>query len=370
MCRYTPSTHGCCHCRGSTLHGLEEWSISTGLFTKSKDWHAIHSKWSDRSVKAFIPVRTCTALVPVSLLGLLFGPSAETNEAASGSALVLHSHHSHSELRKIAGLGHEVKPQPNRRVWLPAAERRRYKLQEPSKSPPQIQQHTPQTSPPLLPEPWQQHIPPQKDIVDSRSNAVEQSYHRCNSTTGESRRSRPYSCGPEDSHLLGANLQFQFQTTAGVQQADHVCVPEVAASASICQCAEVTSMGSEQPQLTQPKQRQQSLDDLLPDYAVRCVFCASALLLVFMHTKVRSTPVPLSMRGQYVCLVPRITSCMPLCRARELEKAARADAFEGQNSPEQTSPAVCTDRNKLKQQKLTDLVASMQACAAHAPEAV
>eukprot|EP01043_Picozoa_sp_COSAG02_P054127 COSAG02_NODE_6078_length_3816_cov_6.455172_3_plen_39_part_00 len=24
----------------------------TGLFTKSKDWHAIHSKWSDRSAKA------------------------------------------------------------------------------------------------------------------------------------------------------------------------------------------------------------------------------------------------------------------------------------------------------------------------------
>ena len=39
-------------CRGSTLHGLEEWSIATGLFTKSKDWNAVHSKWSDRSVKS------------------------------------------------------------------------------------------------------------------------------------------------------------------------------------------------------------------------------------------------------------------------------------------------------------------------------
>eukprot|EP01044_Picomonas_judraskeda_P002663 COSAG03_NODE_198_length_10790_cov_17.850996_1_plen_698_part_00 len=124
-------------CRGSTLHGLEEWSVATGLFTKSKDWNAVHSKWSDRSVKAF--AFTC--------LDVHDNPSACSNlccadEAALCSALVLHSHHSHNELRKVTGLGHDVKPQPDRKVWLPAAERRRRKRQEAPQWQPQAQQQT------------------------------------------------------------------------------------------------------------------------------------------------------------------------------------------------------------------------------------
>ena len=58
------------------------------------------------------------------------------------SALVLHSHHSHNELRKVTGLGHDVKPQPDRKVWLPAAERRRRKRQEAPQWQPQAQQQT------------------------------------------------------------------------------------------------------------------------------------------------------------------------------------------------------------------------------------
>ena len=70
--------------RGSTLHGLEEWSVATGLFTKSKDWAAIRAKWSD-------------------------------------SALVLRDHASHSELKKVSGLGRDVRPAAKRKKWEPAA---------------------------------------------------------------------------------------------------------------------------------------------------------------------------------------------------------------------------------------------------------
>lgn len=44
----------------------------------------------------------------------------------------------------MAGLGHEVKPQPDRKVWLPAAERRRRKRQEEPQRQPQAQQQTQQ----------------------------------------------------------------------------------------------------------------------------------------------------------------------------------------------------------------------------------
>ena len=112
------------HSRGSTLHGLEEWSVTTGLFTKSKDWNAIRSKWSD-------------------------------------SALVLHSHDSHNEVRKVAGVGHEVKPQPTKRTWVPAAERHRRKQQgQRQQQPQQAQQQQAQQAQQAQPQQQAQQAQP------------------------------------------------------------------------------------------------------------------------------------------------------------------------------------------------------------------
>jgi hypothetical protein len=65
------------------LHGLEEWSIATGIFTKSKDWQAIKKQYE--------------------------------------TALVLHEKASHEELRKVSGLGHAVRPSGKRGLPPPPA---------------------------------------------------------------------------------------------------------------------------------------------------------------------------------------------------------------------------------------------------------
>jgi hypothetical protein len=211
---------------------------------------------------------------------VLLGKLTKTRIDAAGhrSSLVLHSHHSHSELRKITGLGHDVKPQPHRSVWLPAAERRRRKRQHV----PQAQQQQQQTLTPLLPESCQEHSTSHQDVTDRRSSAVGRPYY-FDPTTQEARWERPYNFASEE-HCLGLpeiGAQAEVQGTSAEKHAnvlDATVAPELApvVSGTAEAVDEVTTVHPQRgPQLVRSKRRQQSLDEQFPHHAARCVACAS-----------------------------------------------------------------------------------------------
>lgn len=255
--------------RGSTLHGLEEWSIKTGLFTKSKDWNAIHSKWSDRLVQD-------TEISPRSLSYLCYQLCMlKLTRLHLRSSLVLYSHRSHNEVRKMTGLGHQVKPQPDRPVWLPAAERRRRKRQE-SKP---LQSSTPSTHCNQhrlqLPEQWEEHFTTQHHVEQGRCKKVGQAYY-FNRSTKESRWKRP------DNHLSGRdpvleeNGQLQTETTSVEQPFE---TPVVSSGSMAAKCVVAVGESTTVESQERRPRRQQLLDTLLPAHAMRC-----AILLVNLTT--------------------------------------------------------------------------------------
>lgn len=178
----------------------------------------------------------------------------------------------------MTGLGHEVKPQPHRPVWIPAAERRRHKRRKVPQTHLQEQQ--------ALPEPWQEHSASHQDVMHGRSNAAGQLYHY-NPITQESRWQRQYNSLP-GSPLQGlpeTGAQAHVKATTTVQHAGLSDAPDVVEPASVPvagSSAEAVDVGTTVPRLVRSKRRQQSLDELLPDHAARCVACASEVAT--LHT--------------------------------------------------------------------------------------
>lgn len=217
------------------------------------------------------------------------------------SALALHSHNSHNELRKVTGLGHAVKPQPDRPVWLPAAERRRRKRKHLPKLQPESQQEQQHTRPFPLPKPWQKHFTSQDDHVVQQGSAAAGLPYYWNPETHESR------WDPPDGQPTRHTARPVY--SASLSDAAQVAVSRL----QDCDDPATTKLGGTvQPQVG--NQRQQSLDEFLPQHVARCDRCPSVFgsLYCFFSSVTPGSPAMMTSTRRYLCRDREFDNCYSL----------------------------------------------------------